>query len=160
MSWERRFVEVYQEVLESEQDSFYSSDLSDLTGHESSVIGRDISRLKEEYGEELPVEIERNSPNESSRYHFEDDLSVEDLRSLLDSERPSNRRDRLYLEVIDQLESREYDRQELNSIISSLAQEYFNGKYHRAKVSSDIKDRLKQEKILTGKGDKFKVRDL
>ena len=157
MSWELKFIEVYQEATDSDQDVFHAVDLADLTSQDPKTIGRDIYRLKEKYGEDLPVKIERDSPVDASKYYFNEDMRLEELRDLLETDETNNKKERLLNEVMAELDPGAYTETELNSLVSSIAQNYYNRRIHRAKASGEIKDKLEKEGVLDKNGNRFHV---
>ena len=157
MTWESRFIEVYQEAVASDQDSLNAVDLANLTGQDPQIIGRDIYRLKQKYGEDLPVEIERDSPVDPSEYHFNGAMGLDELKDVLESDGPVDKKERLLDDVVEELNSREYSEAELNTIISSLAQKYYDRIIHRAEASREVKEKLEEEEVLDKNGETFQV---
>ena len=151
MSLESNFLDIYEVVLEKEFDEFYSSDVSEHMDLAPGNVGNTIHRTVEKY--ELPIDIERDKPNEASRFVVKQRLSYSELEDLLDpdpADMVEDAEEAAKQEAFEELDSRQYTEPELLGVLGEAVGKYYDNTPKKHEIIGRIKSEMIEEGILTG----------
>ena len=158
MSFEEKFLEIYQVAVDEDIDEFYSSDIAPEVDFEAGTVGKAVYSVIEDY--DLPIDAERESPVSPSLFIIEEFLPYSEVESMLDtSKQEKHTWESIFYDVRDRLEGR-YENSELNKVLGDAAEDYYDNIGDRFQGRAKVKSKLEEKGIIEGNTlDGWKVKE-
>lgn len=151
MSLENNFLHIYEVVLEQGFEEFYSSDVSEHMHLEPGNVGNTVHRTLEKY--ELPIEIERDRPQDASLFIVEERLDYSEVEEMLDpdpADLVADTEESAKEDALERLDNRQYTEPELLSVLGEAVGKYYDSDPKKHEIIGRLKGELIDEGVLKG----------